>query len=183
MEYTPKAIFFAMPQPDTELLEISAEVERIAERDPMILKLIAADQDQHAKEEEKKRIEDNQYRQTGRKRMAPNIVLFFLILRGYIGGFKAKATQTFVKESMTIHNFLERNGIRMPGWSTIVDNVNQVSYRTRSYILDSHLASVLGERLDDFEKEMVKVNLVVARVDLQPTRLSRLARIVEIQDS
>lgn len=165
---------FEMPQPETELSALCREVEQIAKQDPKILELIVADQDKHAKEEKKNRILDRQWRESklthlpgmepslrveikaeeltleqGRKRMAPQIVLFFLILRGYIGGFKAKATHTFVKESMTIYNFLDRNSFKMPGWSTIIDNVNQVCNQTRSYILNSQLARILGERLDD----------------------------------
>ena len=182
-----KTSIFEMPQPETELSDICREVEDIAKQDPQILKLIAEDQYQYAKEEKKKRIQDKHWRQSklaplpgleseleveveatkltleqGRKRMAPRIVLFFLILRGYIGGFKAKATQTFVKESITIHNFLEQNGIKMPGWSTINDNVNLVCNQTRSYILSSQLARILGEKFDGLAELMIDSTSVSA---------------------
>ncbi|MCP4750067.1 MAG: transposase, partial [Proteobacteria bacterium] len=168
---------FAMPQPETELAEICDTVSDLAGTDPTILELIRKDQERGAKEKKKVRVLDRNWRQQkltplpelessqeieleaddlsleqGRKRMLPKIVLFFLVLRGYLGGIKAKATQTFVLESMTVHGFLEQNGAGMPGWSTINDNVNLVSNETRSYILDSQLRATLDEGLDDMEE-------------------------------
>jgi len=203
MKSNESASVFEMPQPETELSDICNEVQHIAKQDPKILELIAADQDKHAKEEKKKRIIDKQWIQNrmtplpdmesalkveieteeltleqGRKRMTPQVVLFFLILRGYIGGFKAKATQTLLQESMTIHNFLERNGIKMPGWSTIIDNVNQVCNQTRSYILNSQLASVLGEGLDDL-KELTIDSTSVSANTCWPTDSKILLQLVE----
>ncbi len=197
------ATTFEMPQPETELSDICREVEQIAKQDPKILELIVADQDQYAKEEKKKRITDRQWRESkltpfpdiepghdveinvaeltleqGRKRMAPQIVLFFLILRGYIGGFKAKATQTFIKESMTIYNFLEQNSAKMPGWSTIIDNVNQVCNQTRSYILDSQLAKILGEGFDD-HKELTIDSTSVSANTCWPTDSKILLQLTE----
>ena len=203
MENNESISVFEMPQPETELSAICDEVENIAKQDPKILELIAADQDKHAKEEKKKRILDKQWRQNkmtplpdmessqeveiktaeltleqGRKRMAPQVVLFFLILRGYIGGFKAKVTQTFVRESMTIHNFLDRNEMKMPGWSTIIDNINQVCDQTRSYILDSQLARILGEKLDDL-KELTIDSTSVSANTCWPTDSKILLQLVE----
>ncbi|MCP4722845.1 MAG: transposase [Desulfobacteraceae bacterium] len=194
---------FEMPQPETELSALCIEVEQIAKRDPKILELIVADQDKHAKEEKKNRILDRQWRESkltplpgmdpgseiqieaeeltlkqGRKRMTPQIVLFFLVFRGYIGGFKAKATQTLVKESMTIHNFLEQNGVRMPGWSTIIDNVNQVCNQTHSYILNSQLAGILGEKLDDLAELTIDSTSVSANT-CWPTDSGILLQLVE----
>ena len=203
MESNASTSVFEMPQPDTELSALCREVEQIAEQDPKILILITADQDKHAKEKKKNRIYDRQWRQSkltplpgmdpdleieieakeltleeGRKRMAPQVVLFFFVLRGYIGGFKSKATQTFVRESMTIHNFLEHNGIKMPGWSTIIDNVNQVCNETRSYILNSQLAGILGEELDDLAELTIDSTAVSANA-CWPTDSGILLQLVE----
>ena len=194
---------FNMPQPRTELSEICSEVEHIAELEPEIIKLIAQDQEYHAKEEKKLRILDEQWKQTkltpfpelelfqeteieaeklilqqGKKKMAPQLVLLFLILRGYIGGFKAKATQTLIKESITIHCFLERNGVAMPGWSTISDNVNQVSHETRSYIMDAQLRMALGEGLDDFKELTIDSTAVSGNVSW-PTDSGIMLQLVE----
>jgi len=203
MENSESALVFEMPQPETELLNICREIEHIVKQDTEILGYITKDQNQYAKEKKKARITDKQWKQSqltplpgiepaqeveiesdeltlrkGKKRMAPKMVLFFLILRGYIGGFKAKATKTFVLESMTIHNFLERNGVSMPGWSTIIDNVNQVTNQTRSYILNSQLARVLGEGLDDLRELTIDSTSVSANT-CWPTDSGILLRLVE----
>ncbi len=196
-------IIFEMPQPETELSEICGEFEYIAERDAKILELIAEDQDRHAREKKKNRIMDKQwYRrdwtplpgiapsteiviesedltlQQGKKRMAPIVVLFFLILRGYIGGFKSKATQTFIAESITIHNFLERNGVKMPGWSTIIDNVNLVCNQTRSYLLNAQLKMITEEKLDNLKELTIDSTSVSANASW-PTDSGILLQLVE----
>lgn len=182
-------LIFEMPQPETELARICREVLDIAEQDPAILALIALDQDQEAKERKKLRLLDKQWEEKhltpfpgfgscadvainaealiitqSKKRMAPIVVLFFMILRGYIGGFKAKATQTLIGESMTVFNFFEQRGIRMPKWSTIIDHVNQVSNATRSHILDFQLSQIIGEKLDDFKELYIDSTAVSGNV-------------------
>lgn len=178
-----------MPRPVTELSAVCREVSHLAERNPEILKQIEQDQEYYSKEHKKMRILDKQWRQAqmtplpgletspdeaveakdlilqiGKKKMKPKILLFFLIFRGYFGGFKAKATQMLLMESFTIHNFLEHNGIKMPGWSTIIDNVNQVSNETRSCILNSRLAMILEEELDDFKELTIDSTAVSGNV-------------------
>jgi len=197
------AYTFTMPQPQTELSNICCEVAHIAEQDPKIVEMIAHDQDCYAREEKKLRIQDKQWKQNqltpfaelepapgveidaekltlqqGKKKMAPRIVLLFLILRGYIGGFKAKTTQTLLMESITIHNFLEQCGISMPGWSTIIENVNQVSNKTRSYILDAQLWMVLEEKLDDLKELTIDSTAVSGNVSW-PTDSGIILQLVE----
>ena len=45
--------------------------------------------------------------------------------------------------------YLLRRGEVMPGWTTILENVNAVSNATRSFILDAQLAMIFGEGLAD----------------------------------
>ena len=59
----------------------------------------------------------------GRPRMAASAVYLFLMIRG----------------------FLQSRGLSMPGATTILENVNLVSYATRELILDRQIAFVLRE--------------------------------------
>ena len=203
MNYENVPYTFAMPQPETELSEICSEVAHIVEQYPKIIELIAQDQELYAKEEKKLRIQDKQWIQNqlttfpglepsreveieaeklilqqGKKKMSPEIVLLFLVLRGYIGGFKAKTTQTLLMESITIHNFLERHGVGIPGWSTMIDNVNQVSNETRSYIMDAQLGMVMGEKLDDLNELTIDSTDVSGNVSW-PTDSGIMLQLVE----
>ena len=182
-------LIFEMPQPETELAVLCREVLDLAEQEPRILTLIASDQENKAKQRKKLRLLDKRWEDKQRtpfpefgpcedveinegdlsitqskNRMAPMVVLFFMILRGYIGGFKAKATQTLIGESITVFNFLEQQGLKMPGWSTIIDNVNQVSNATRSHILNFQLSRIIGEKLDDLKEICIDSTAVSGNV-------------------
>jgi len=171
-----KIFMFALADPDTELSQLIDETLDLAKKDPEILELIHEDQEILAKKRKKKWLEDKQWLEenhftpfpvlgktntteineedlvikAGKPRMQPLVVLLFIVLRGFLGGIKTKPNKLFIRESMTIQNFLTLHHLQMPGWSTITDNIDCVSNDTLSHIYDSQLRMVLDEGLDDF---------------------------------
>ncbi len=193
-------VVFTMPEPETELSRICEATSELAARNPEILEMIERDQECRVKE--KKKILDKQWKQEKltpfpeleptrkagtdpdnptleqrKDRMLPAVVLFFLVIRGYLGGFKSKNTQMIVKESITVHSFLERHGARFPGWSTIGDQVNLVSNETRSHIFDCQIRMFIEEGLDTFEEPIVDSTAVHANASW-PTDCGILLRLV-----
>jgi hypothetical protein len=73
------------------------------------------------------------------------------MLRGFLGSLSAKQSRRFLRESMSLYGFLESRGLKMPGVSTILDNLNVVSHKTRELIFDRQIGRVLQEDLDDFK--------------------------------
>lgn len=196
-------VAFTMPEPETELSEICKMISDLATQNPDILEMIRHDQERYGKRKKKNRILDKQWRQEkltpfpelepaqkveikseeltleqGKDRMLPEVVLFFMVVRGYLGGFKAQNTQMIVSESMTIHNFLGRYNTRLPGWSTINDQVNLVSNETRSHIFDCQLRMFIGEGLDNFEELIIDSTAVNANA-CWPTDSGILLQLVE----
>ena len=68
--------------------------------------------------------------------MPPIIVFLFFIFRGYYGSFTKKQNFDFIKESITIQNWLAQYGItKLLGETTISKNVNMISSETYEKIL------------------------------------------------
>jgi len=176
MEIIDTTYAFALPTPQTELSELCDEVRLLAEKEPVILDKIWEDQERHAKAQKKIRLETRNWEENqitplpglelseshevkeeeltlekGRSRMSPFLVFLFFILRGYLKGIKSQKSSVLLNESMTIHSILEKHGCKMPGSSTIVENINAVSIETRKFVLDAQLRLVIEEKLDDFK--------------------------------
>jgi hypothetical protein len=66
---------------------------------------------------------------------------------------KHEAVLVFVgiEERQLLYGWLQRCGLTMPGVSTILDNLNVISQKTRELIFDRQIAWILGEGLDDFK--------------------------------
>lgn len=168
-------ICFGLTTPNTELSKLIEEIEVSAQTYPEILEWIEHDQNQHGLKKKKLRKEDQMYRErqltafpgippvndaeididtltlkSGRKRMKPMLVYVFLVLRAFLGSITSKSDKLFIQESSTIQNYLILNQIKMPGWSTIIDNINTISNDTLSFILDCQLFGAYQEGLDDF---------------------------------
>lgn len=89
----------------------------------------------------------------GRSRMEPIVVLTFMLLRGLFGYCcKDSRFRTAVEESMSLRIFLENRGCKLPGASTLEENLNAVSNQTRERIHRVQLALAAEEELDDFKK-------------------------------
>ena len=93
--------------------------------------------------------------------MAPIIVFLFFIFRGYYGNFTQKQNFDFIKESITIQNWLAQNGVtKLPGATTILENVNKISSETYEKILTLQCEMIKVEGFDDFNKAFILKNAV-----------------------
>ncbi len=81
--------------------------------------------------------------------MTPRACFLFLMLRGYLGGFKSSAAKTLFEESTSIRLVLEEEGIPLPGLSTLIENANVISKETLDFIHRAQLCMVRSEGLDD----------------------------------
>jgi IS5 family transposase len=164
-----------LPIPDTDFREFLEEVDELARFAPEIIVAIETDLDAHAREKKRLRLEDRKFIESqtadlpelgieegallsegltlnaGRPRMPADAVYVFLMLRGFLGSLSAKQSRRFLRESMSLYGFLESRGLKMPGVSTILDNLNVLSHATRELIFDRQIGRVLQDELDDFK--------------------------------
>ena len=82
----------------------------------------------------------------------PSLEYVFVMIRGFLGSLTTKPARRFLRESMSLYGFLQRRGLRMPAVTTILENVNLVSHRTRELIFDKQIGFILQEQWDDFGK-------------------------------
>ena len=161
--------------PDSHLLMFLQEAHRLIVAAPSMLATVEADLDAHGKRKKALRLADARWAEArspslpgmatpvepidpttltlgvGRPRTHAYVVLMFLLLRGYAGGFKSCDVTTLMMESITMHVFLRNRGISMPGRSTLTELVNAVRNETRSLVLDAQVGQALGDGVDDFE--------------------------------
>ncbi|MEI8026308.1 MAG: transposase [Pseudomonadota bacterium] len=164
--------------PDTDLSFLISDALALGHANPAILEAIDLDRDVVALEKKRVRMEDKQWLRShgqhglgleddesleglsvvelgvGRDRMPALVVLVFLSLRGYFGGYKDSKTATTLAESRTLEILFVNFGMKMPGASTILDNINAVTPATLDLILDAQIKLATFEKLDDF-KELV----------------------------
>lgn len=164
-----------LPVPDTNFRDLVAETLKLIKFSPEILSSIEADQDAHALKKKELRLADQKFfaEQTaplpgvclepapavvpsgldaGRPRLPAESLLVFLIIRGYLGSVSDQKAHMFLKESMTLHEFLHARGQKLPGKTTLVENLNLVSEQTLEKIHRAQLAMASGEKLDDFRE-------------------------------
>jgi len=188
---------------ETEFEKYLSEAHQLSQREPEILHKIEQDLKKDARKKKKKRLEDKQWEesqnqllpyteeieskeiepeelklQTGRNRMSPEVVFLFLMIRGYLGGIKSQAAQTFLQESLTLHLFLTNRRLKMPGMSTIVENINAVSNETRQFIFDAQIRMIIHEKLEDFDVFKLDSTAVAGNTSW-PTDSDILTRLVE----
>jgi hypothetical protein len=166
-------LFFAVP--DTDFRDLVAETLMLAKYRPDILASIEADQDAHALQKKELRLADQKFyaeqtaplpglcsepRDTagpsdldvGRPRLPAECLLVFLMIRGYLGSVSDQKAYVFLRESMTLHDYLHDRGLRLPGKSTLVENLNLVGEKTLEKIHRAQLAMAEEEGLDDFKE-------------------------------
>ena len=148
----------------------------LAEKHPIILKMIEADQNTHALRKKEVRHRDKVWliengssclfgededeegvvelsSTRGRYRMPPIVVFIFFLVRGYLGGIKDSKCYAFIQESKFIEATLAHFGIgKIPGASTILDNLNLLSESTLIAIHKLTIEESLILGLDDFKK-------------------------------
>jgi hypothetical protein len=168
-----------LPVPDTDFRDYLDEVDEVVRFAPEIVAAIEQDLDTHARKKKHLRMEDRRFFESrtgdlpdldirqrtiladeltlavGRPRMPGEAVYLFLMLRGFLGSLSSKSAQRFLRKSMSLHALLQDRELNMPGWTTILENVNLVSLATRELILDKQIEYVLKESLDEFKESTI----------------------------
>jgi len=88
----------------------------------------------------------------GCPRMPAFMVFVCIYIRGQLGGIKSKHTQCFLQESRTFENICLNLGIKKPGASTIIDNLNVISTTTLNLIHKAQIRNAKNESLDTFDE-------------------------------
>lgn len=172
---------------DTELVDFIEEVLKTGEKYPEIYKRIEEDQRQLGLAKKKLRIADNRYEKDqsfdlsgfsdflmhmvsdydlnlydGRPRIRPELVLLFMELRGYWGSISDRQAYERINDSMTLYILFSNLGLKLPGATTILENINCVTNETREYILRCQLERIREEQWDDFKYVIVDSTAVEA---------------------
>lgn len=188
--------------PESDLSRLVAEGYALACYEPRILELIDQDRDAHALAKKKARILDRDWLMSrgstlpgfnaeveegwadelelaaGRPRMAADLVLIFALLRGYLGGFKDRKTAMLLLESRTLETIFVNLGIKLPGLSTILDNINAITSETFEFILDVQIEYAKVKRLDTF-KELTGDSTGIEANSSWPTDSGTIAGLAE----
>jgi len=173
----------------SELEQIITDALDLGTRYPEIERRILADQQNHGKQKKAQRVEHRQWersryiplldddlrrfeptvehlppelQETGRRRMPPEMVYIFVLLRGYLGSITSQDAADRIKDSSAVQNYLECRGWKLPAMRTILDNINAVSQDTLNYILDCQIAAALEEDLDDLSEQILDSTSVEA---------------------
>lgn len=174
------------PVPATDFRDYLDELDELVGFAPEIVGEIEKDLDSHARKKKHLRLEDRKFFESrtgelpkldiaernipaeeldlavGRPRMPGYTVFVFMMLRGFLGSLSSKPARRFLLESMSLDCFLRCRELKMPGWTTILENVDAVSPATRELILDRQIEFVFKEGLDDFEELTIDSTAVKA---------------------
>jgi len=164
-----------LPFPDTDFRDFLEEVEELARLYPEIIVAIEKDLDGVALQKKRLRLCDKRFFESqtddllvinrleqdihaaeltlgvGRPRMPSYVVYVFMMMRGFLGSLSTTPAYRFLCESISLYGFLQNRGLNMPGMTTIIENVNDVSHATRDLIFNKQLEVILAEELDDFK--------------------------------
>jgi hypothetical protein len=161
--------------PLTEMAQVVAEAEALAQRFPRLRAAIEADQDRRGLAKKKAREEVRRWEAaqtpalprlgemadrpvdaaalrlgTGCPRLPWDAVLVFVHVRGFIGSLYSREAECRMRDSRALEAYLFRRGLALPGRRTIGDNLNALSQATLELILDCQIGLALSEELDDF---------------------------------
>jgi len=192
--------------PDTKLLAVLTEAERVYHLNPKIRQLIQANLDAYGRAIKATRLADAEYEeqvdqpplllgdatidrsaskmadqlelQVGRPRTDPFVVYLALVLRGLKGSLSSESSWEYFIDSVTVQHFLLPYVSRMPGRSTLITLVNAISQSTREHILDCQLKLVKEEELDDLLEQTID-STAVAGNSAWPSDIQLIARFIE----
>jgi len=152
------------------------EAHRLYAKNPVIEASIISNQESHAKAKKATRLADKAWLQRNQIRLScveqedhtcpseelmlaegcprmPAFMVFACIyIRGLFGGIKSKQTQCLLRESTTFRNICDNLNIKLPGASTITDNLNIISKETLHLIHKAQILYAKGESLDTFDE-------------------------------
>jgi hypothetical protein len=173
---------------DSEFADFIAAALEMLRVCPNVVAMVESDLDSHAKKKKALRLADARWaaRESGRlphlddsTRCGPEaitlgdgrprtpalVVALYLLLRGYVGGFKSAGASDLLAESRTLAVFLARVGLAPLGRSTLTELTNAVSARTRTALLDAQICMVTREALDDFSTLIVDSTSVAGNTE------------------
>lgn len=181
--------------------ELLQETERLMARFPCLLTLIEADRDRYALEQKALRERDRLWAlaqspllpmaqpeskeapplalATGRPRTPAQVVLIFMVLRGFVGGRLADAQlYGLLCDSITLRSYLP-DPDSVPAISTIVSILNhELSQATREAVNQAILQMAQAEGLDDFAT-LVADSTASAANSRYPTDNGLILRLLE----
>ncbi len=186
---------------DTDLMEIFRKSRELLEKFPEIRESIVRDQDIHGQKKKLIRNEVKRYNdvhingnyylfdcieitepvkleKTGRERLKPELVLYFLIIRGLWGSISDHAAKQAIHDSISISAVLAHHSYKVPGSNTVRENLNAVSNKTRRLIMDSLSMLILLKGLDDFNEVYIDSTDVAANT-AYPTDISVLYKLLD----
>lgn len=158
---------------DSEFADFIAAALEMLRATPDVVALVESDLDSHAKSKKALRLADARWAAgqsgdlphvdssarcgpesitlgAGRPRTPALVVALYVLLRGYVGGFKSAVASDLLAESRTLAVCFARWGLNTLGRSTLTELTNAVSVRTREALLDAEIRMVTREALDDF---------------------------------
>ena len=162
--------------PGSEFSYYLEEAHVLVSREPLILRKIEEDLDRYGQNKKRMRILDKRWEssqslqlpnisikeseispddlrlQGGHPRMDAYLVYMFLMIRGFLGGVKNSLFKLFLQESKTMELLSSYSNLsKLPGFSTISENINAVSNQTRQFIFDAQIRVIMDEGFDDFK--------------------------------
>ena len=191
-----------LPVPDTNLKDLLSDVLKMSGKHPEILVSIRKDQDALGIKKKELRQKDKAYfelkneelpeileqveqteapglqLEVGRPRMDAELILVFLVLRGYFKSLSSIEATERLRDSLTILDYLQGRGLVLPGITTIIENVNAVSNETRKRMFQAQLGLILNEGLDDFDELTIDSTSVEGNVEW-PTDAGILLKLIE----
>lgn len=158
---------------DSEFADFIAAALEMLRATPQVVALVESDLDSHAKRKKALRLADARWAAgrsgdlphvdssarcgpesislgVGRPRTPALVVALYVLLRGYVGGFKSAVASDLLAESRTLAVCFARWGLTTLGRSTLTELTNAVSVSTREALLDAEIRAVTREALDDF---------------------------------
>jgi len=189
--------------PDSKLADFTRELLHLWIKYPEIQASIVQDLNIYAKQKKLIRLKDKQYEQNkidslpgfddcklvpdstnsltlqvGAPRTPELLIFLFMQLRGFWGSVSDAQAMDNTVESITMNTILENLAAKMPGRSTIIENINAVTNETREIIFECQLADVLDMGLDDF-KQMLIDSTSVESNNRWPTDAGVIIRLME----
>ena len=182
---------------DTKMAKVLEEALNLLKCYPEIVERIKHDQERDGKESKLSRVLDKHWKEDqtlslpleellamegedlvaeklelkrGCPRMKPEVVYLFMALRGCYGSVCSQESWDRFTDSLTLRYYLDEYMKRLPGRTTVLENLNAVSEETRSFIVDCQLETILDAGLDDFLKQTIDSTSVKAN-SAWPTEL------------